>query len=716
MSQAVAEAAKIDAATRNYNAWVRANTPAHQQYVEMAEKCNNFFLGEQWTAEDKQRLESKGKPALTINEVLKVVNTIKGHHSTTRADIRTKPRRRGATAEVATVLTKLIDQILDDNDYERLEAQVFEDGIIEDRGYFDCRLRFEDNILGEVGISALNPRQVLLDPGATEYDPATWSEVTVERWMSPTDLDSWYGPGTAAKLKSYVGSAGLFSSRLIRYETFGDTDGQAGAPQATHVVPDDWKSENIRAACVIDRQVRQLALQREFVDLRTGETRAVPEHWDEKRVEFVSQKYQLPIRKRVAERIRWTVTVDHIVLHDDWSPYRYFTVIPYFPIFRRGRPSGIVRHLLDPQEQLNKTESQILHTINTTANSGWMVEANTLVNMTIEQLEEHGADDGLVIVHRRNSQAPQKIKPNTIPTGLENTAQKAKGYISDIPGVTALIGVEPKSEVSGIALDRQQSRSLMGLQTVYDNLDYTRKLLGRAIIDCVQKFYTEERVFYITDWRDPEAPEEQIIINQLAAGELVNNVTLGEYDIVVSSAPARDTFEETQFAEAMQLRKNGVAVPDHHVILASHLAGKQQIANEVKQLQGLGEKSEQQQQIDAMMQELQIRRFIADVSETEATVQKVIAETQLLMAKAQATESGANTEVAKAQAQHLRELQRMQNDLATTRANLANKLQLAAFHGGIKKEIATFQTVSKTIQAQAKASGLNPKREDGDDE
>ena len=123
-------------------------------------------------------------------------------------------------------------------------------------------------------------------------------------------------------------------------------------------------------------------------------------------------------------KVRWTVTADTVVLFDDWSPYDHFTLVPFFPYFRRGKPFGMVRNLLSPQEQLNKITSQELHIVNTTANSGWIVESGSLSGMTADDLEEHGAETGLVLEYNRGSTPPGKIPPNQIPTGLDRISQK----------------------------------------------------------------------------------------------------------------------------------------------------------------------------------------------------------------------------------------------------------------------------------------------------
>lgn len=676
----------------NWTAFWRAyNASGHEAWLTTAQKCDDFYIhGKQWDEALKQELEADGRPALTFNEILRVVNAVRGHYTTARADITFKPKRGAATADQATLLTKLTDSILEANDYASVEEQVFMDGIIEDRGYFDVRISYEENVLGEVQIKALDPREVVIDPDAKEYDPDTWNEVFIDRWMTPNDIEVFYGKEKRQSLEALAAGNDTYGDRSMRFNTFGES---TQAYPIDHV--DDKELRSIR---VIERQYRKLAMVREFVDLVTGETRPVPEHWSEDRVQFASKAFGLALRKRMVRRVRWTVTADKVVLFDDWSPYDHFTVVPYFPMFRRGRPSGIVRHLLDPQEQLNKVESQILHVVNTTANSGWMLEAGSLVNMDEQTLEQCGAETGLVLVYGKNRPKPEKIQPNQIPTGLENYAAKSATYVQNIAGAAGLLGLAPDAEVSGVVLDRAMSKALVGIQVFFDHLDKSRRIVGRRILECIQKFYTEPRVYRVTDWRDPEQPQEEVAINQEVAGEILNNVTLGEFDVVASSAPARDTFEETQFAEALQLREAGVMIPDHHIILASHLAGKRQIAEEVKQLQGLGEPTEAQ----LMLQELELRRTMAEIGKLEGEIANLQAQAQKAQAQAQTEVAAEQREMFDVVKRYEMEAARLIADLKKKADDLANKLQLAQLHAGAKDALTRYTTLSKGMQQERK--------------
>jgi hypothetical protein len=48
------------------------------------------------------------------------------------------------------------------------------DGIVTSRGFYDVRLDFDKNLRGEIAIAQLNPKNVLIDPDAEDYDPDKW--------------------------------------------------------------------------------------------------------------------------------------------------------------------------------------------------------------------------------------------------------------------------------------------------------------------------------------------------------------------------------------------------------------------------------------------------------------------------------------------------------------------------------------------------------------
>ena len=623
-------------ASCQWDRYVRARDHGHLEYIHMAKKCDDFYRGDQWDMEDQDALEAEGRPALTINTILPTVNTILGEQSSRRADIRFKPRRGGDQA-LADTLTKVFMQIADNNKLDWVEQQVFSDGLIMDgRGYFDVRMDFTDHIEGEVRITAKDPLDILIDPDAKEADPKTWNEVFETKWMTLDEIEEAYGAKKAEQLQFIAENGNSFGRDSIEFEEqrYGDLDPGDDLFGST-ISPDEEEYGNIRALRVVERQYKIMSRVKCFVDPDTGDQRECPDAWSESKAKKFAKQYNLNLISKMKRKVRWTVTCDQVVLHDNWSPYNDFTVVPFFAYFRRGNPFGVVRNLLSPQEQLNKIASQELHIVNTTANSGWMVESGSLVGMSPDDLEEHGAETGLVLEYARGTTPPQKITPNSIPTGLDRIAMKAQANIKAISGINDSMLGSDSAEVSGIAIQAKQNRGAVMIQVPLDNLQKARQYLAEKTLNLIQAFYTEQRVVQITNEEDPLKPREAMVVNEVTPeGDIINDLTIGEYDVVITTAPARDTFDEIQFAEALGLRQAGVAIPDDAIIEYSHLTRKGELAKRIRMMTGV-EQSPEQMELSQQKAQMQMQAEQLTLAKLEAEVRKLQSEAAVNIAKTQ---------------------------------------------------------------------------------
>lgn len=685
-------------ASLQWDRYIRARDHGHLEYIYMAKKCDNFYRGEQWDEDDIVALESEGRPALTINTILPTVNTILGEQSSRRADIRFKPRR-GGDQQLADTLTKVFMQIYDNNKLDWVEQQVFSDGLIMDgRGYFDVRMDFSDHIEGEVRITAKDPLDILIDPDAKESDPKSWNEVFETKWMTLDEIEETYGKKKADQLQFIAENGNSFGRDSIEYEEqrYGDLNPEDDL-FGSAVAPDDEDYRNVKALRIVERQHKLMSRVTCFVDPETGDQREAPDAWSDAKSKRFAKEYGLSMYSKMKRKVRWTVTCDKVVLHDDWSPYNDFTIVPFFAYFRRGRPFGVVRNLLSPQEQLNKIASQELHIVNTTANSGWMVESGSLVGMTADDLEEHGAETGLVLEYARGTNPPQKITPNSIPTGLDRIAMKAQTNIKAISGINDSMLGSDSAEVSGVAIQAKQNRGAVMIQVPLDNLKKSRQYLAEKILNLVQTFYTERRVLQITNEQDPLKPREELVVNEVTPeGEIINDLTIGEYDVIVSTAPARDSFDEIQFAEAIALRQVGVAVPDDAIIEYSHLTKKEELAKRIRMMTGV-EQTPEQQEAAAMQAQMQMQAEQLALAKLEAEVRKLQSDTAVNVAKVQDVadiepqlrqqELQAKLEMKMQELQLRRELADLTNQTRTSQSetNAATRIAATAMQTAAKK-------------------------------
>ena len=685
-------------------AYLRDN--GHLDFVKKAAICEDFFVGLQWDPNDLALLKSYRRPALTINKIISTMSNVMGEQIFNRTDIAFKPRNEGATSEVADALTKVFMQIGDNNQLNWVRSDVFADGIVSSRGFFDVRLDFTDSLRGEVRIEQLNPKNVLIDADADEYDPDKWGDVIITKWMSPDQIELLYSKADADLLRGRQDSYFPYG-----YDSIDRDRDRFGHPRSmyTYNTGPDSGDNNTRNIRVIERQWRKLDRVLHFVDVGTGDTRMVPPDWDAQRTAaHLSQNPNLALTKKLVQRIRWTVVADNVVLHDDWSPYKHFTVVPYFPYFRRGRTVGLVENLIGPQELLNKVSSQELHVVNTTANSGWKVKRNALQNMSVAELEQRGAQTGLVLELDELTNA-EKIQPNQTPSGLDRISYKAEEHIKNISGVSDYMQGFAREDVAAKSVQTNKQSGQANLAKVMDNMNRTDFILARSVLDMVQEYYTEQRLLYITTDRLTNTTEQLTVNQPTPEGMIVNDLTLGEYAVVVTNQPERDTFEETQFDQAVRLRiEAGVQIPDKYIIQSSRLKDKAEIVKELE-----GDQNSPEAQAAAQLKQ---RASEAEVTKLEAEAMQKQSDAQLKQAKSQkelasiGQDSGQDEmamEQYKLEAEMAMEQQKMDQEFALKKEQMerefALKREQMAAEMQLKREQAAADTTIKQQQAREQA-------------
>lgn len=584
MAQLHTQAGNKDDTARE--AWARyqyGKDRGHLEYMANAAKCEGMYLGggEQWAEEDKEILRGQNRPFYEFNEIMPSINSALGYQLQNRVDMAFQAREGESDAEKAKALSKIIMQINDQTRLHWHETQVYADGLIEQRGYFDVRMDFSRNLKGDVSISTLDPRDVIPDPDAKEYDPAKWSDVIVTRWMTLDEIEQCYGREArdiTEASKDWTGDWGDDGDETRRNKFGGNFNGGRY---------DAYNSEVGGTAHyrILDRQRHVYESTRCMVWPDTGDIQIMDDMTPEQQAQAQAQG-AVPL-KRMRTRVKWTVSTYFKTLFDEYSPYDEFTIVPYFAYFRRGKTRGMVDNGIGPQEALNKAVSQYIHIINTSANSGWVVEEDSLTNMRTDDLETVGATTGLVIEHRKGSTAPQKIQPNQIPSGVDKLIDRATQALKDVTVPDSMRGLQG-SAVSGIAKQADQYASQQQLAVPLDNLAYTRQLLAGRILALVQRYYDSYRVFRITemDATTGKEVETPIEINKPdGQGGYLNDVTIGTYDVVITTQPIHATFQDSQFDQAIQMRKEGVALPDATVIRYSNLADKHEIIQNLQDMQ-----------------------------------------------------------------------------------------------------------------------------------
>jgi hypothetical protein len=601
----------------------------HFAFLEKALRCEDYVIGNHWDAGDRAELAEGRRPALTINKVLGVIKRMLGEQIFYRNMISYVPQSGDATSSIADALSKVFIQIGNENSLEYVRTHVFMDGIVTGRGYYDVRLGLDKNVMGKIEIDRMNPKSVLLDPDADSYEPKGWGDVVHSKWMSPDDISLYYSKAAGDDLRGRMTGAYPYSFDVLDYER----DRFGTPPANTYWMGAESMRGLARMVRVLERQWKKLCSVEHFVDLNTGDMNAIPEGWNHNRISAYLQRMpNCAVTKKVIKRVMWTTVADDIVLKNEWSPYEEFTVVPFFPFLIAGTTVGDVENLMDPQQLLNKMRSQVLHVVNTTANSGYIVDEGALVSpSTPQELENRGAESGLVIVKKKGLEVT-KIQPNAVPPGLQQMAAVAEEDIKQISLQTDYQTGNAREDVSDRALRRNQTAGQAGQVYELDGLTKSDKLLAAAVLTNIQSFYIEPRLIRITEGVLNDPVEVQV--NQEVDGEILNDLTLGDYGVTCTSEPQRDTFDDTQFDQLVALRdpKIGIKVPDKYILMASKVRDKKKIVDEMDAAAN-SPQAQQEQQLKQRMLEAEIGLKEADVMERKAKAMMEMARAREITAK-----------------------------------------------------------------------------------
>lgn len=556
--------------------WMRAAGP-HNEWAKIGKRCVEMIEGQHWTPSQKAMMQELKRSALTFNMINPLYRLIVGYQSSNRMDIAFRPTNDAvATQDVADVLTGVIKAEGDRMDLKYADTDVFSDGIIAGRGFWDMRLCFENNDFGDMKVTAADPFSQYIDPDSDSYnldETAAYMQESV--WTDVDHINATYGSAAAQAVENLT--TATHQSSLLHF--LGEQDvsparyfGQYADDKAmgnwTDVFHTDFIDRQAKRIRLLDSQYRVTQIKPVFIDLETGDREPIPDEWmkpeNHHKIEAaLSHAEQLGnpliIKRRPVKRIRWTVSVADVLLFDGWSPYNHYTKVGFFPYFRRGKTRGFVEDLIDPAMEVNKKRSVLNDILNRNANSGWIYEENTLDPEQEANLRKYGATPGINIKWKRaangTSERPMRIEPGDYPHGLDKLEEKAQMDLYKISGINeSSLGQLDKVQ-SGRAIEARQRQAVLAIQMYQDNFSRSKKLQGGKMRDIVQKHYTEQRVYRVL------GEDSKIVVHEInkkimtggnAVGRL-NDITLGKYSVVVDETPISATFKQGQFEEVMML-------------------------------------------------------------------------------------------------------------------------------------------------------------------
>ena len=694
-----------DNARDNYEAYRFCRVNGHDDFLKRAELAVDFYANRQWTPQELLEMRESNRPALTINQMFRTLDSIVGEMLYSTGDVRFTPSSIDAQEDAADALDKIWVNTVQRSKMQFFEPQLLLDGLLTGRGYYDIRVDFDHQLMGQICIGRKRPQNIVLHPYLNSRDPDTWPEVFETRYASLDEISLMYGSAAAQEIKD--AGQGAFLCPEDRYEEKLLSSRINMTQEGYYDVSQLNNQPYLQSRRLIERQYRTIKYKNFFVDPPTGEMTEVPETWDRNRIARMREMSGCEVIKRRASTIRWMVTCDRFVLHDEDSPYNHFTIVPFFPWFVDGHTMSLGENLVDMQRMTNKLYSQYLHILNSAANSGWKVKEGSLKNMTDAELETRGAKTGLTVVLDEVENL-QRIEPGSLPQGHDTLASTVRAMFDDVSGYTNTMKGADRADAAGKAIDAKIARGAVNLATAYNGIYHAKTMLAERTLDLAQIYYTETRFLRINQGYGQ--PNAALTINQpTPEGNFLNDITVGKYDVAVVPAPQRDTVDQNAFQQLKEMRTEmGIVVPDDVIIEFSQLPNKKRIMDAIKNAGGTPEMQQQQAELAQQLQQAELDNHLASAENSRAQAQLARSRAGKADADAQSDPNALRAQMDAARLQAEQERDQRAHDLEKRGQDIAAATKLTDMELTHQRELKKIDVTAK--QKAAKVAAPKPKQ------
>ena len=594
-----------------YRRWFREAVEHSRKWQDEAREDYDFVEGRQWTKSEIKRFEETARPPIVVNRIRPIINLLSGYQRNTRLDIDFLGRTPD-DEKIASVRKGITKYVFDTCNYDSEESAVFLDSVIGGIGWFYVGYEVnEEKTDGEAVVKRENPFGMYVDPESHTADYSDAKYICRAKWVDKEELKEVY-PEHAESI----------DAQYLVY----DNDELQTAPQIDDTL---WYKRELQKVRVVECWYKTQEKEIKIL-LATGEEitpeEVTPEIWMSGFITGFTEK-TVPV-------IKVCVFFDNIILEEMTSPYKHgeFPFVPfpcyYFGVGGDEIPAGVVRDLKYPQREINKRRIQSMHILNTTGNGGYFVEEGAMDEKQFSEFIKKGNLPGYIqrVQTGTFSNGPAKIIERQIgafPTGLAQAEAQATADLNSVSGINeALLGTDINNGMSGRAIELKQRQASTHLAVIFDNLRNVKRKIARLLwgkrgrAGVIPQFYTEEKAYRIEGTNG----QQYITVNQQItdpiAGtvvETLNDLSQGEFDIVISDVTASVTHRQAQLWTLIDgISKLGVPgdLVFEMILDLSELPGKEEIKQRWRQRQESQAKAAQEQmQTQLQLEEIKNRDF-----------------------------------------------------------------------------------------------------------
>ena len=478
-----------------------------------------FAAGDQWPVEIQNSRTLEARPCLTINKIDAYVRQVTNQQRQQRPRIKVHGMNSQSDAKVAEILTGICRHIEVNSDADHAYDNAFNYAVRMGFGYWRVKTDYvrEDSFDQEIYIEPIhNPFTVYFDPNSTLPDGSDAEKCLITQVVSKETFRKMYPDAD---------------------------DGTGFSQRGTGDSNAEWvMKEDIRIAeyFYTVRKADKLCL------LSNGEKmfRSNLPKQEEMLMAGVYVIDERPSFKKEVKQIKCTAIE---VLEEGVWPSKFIPIVPVygeeFVVENKRKKYGLVRMAKDPQRMYNFWKTALTESVALAPKAKWLLAEGQDEGHENEWAQANIKSMPVLRYKQKDIEgvpapAPTRIQPEAPPAGIMAAAD---GINSDMQAVLGIFDPNqvPTGNISGKALNGQQQQIDLTNYHYYDNLTRSIKHTAKIILDLVPKIYDNERVMRIIG---DDGKPDLVNINKLQGDEqgvmkILNDVTVGEYDVVMDTGP-----------------------------------------------------------------------------------------------------------------------------------------------------------------------------------
>lgn len=485
---------------------------------EKAERDRDYYDNKQLTEAEHAALTSRGQPPVTLNLIRQRVEYLSGLEKKQRGDPKGYPRNP-EDQQAADAFTDAMRYVADRADYQSGRSAAWKNIIVEGVGGVEWSAVAIGNDV-RIDQTPIPWDRIFYDPHSAKPDFSDARYLGQVFWLDEDEA-----------LERVAANGGDVEAAKALLETVFSTQGIS-----------DTFEDKPRQAVWFDKQRRRVRI----VSMWHKEQGA----W--KLCEFTK-----------AGKL-WEMDGPYFMKDGEDLESYCPLVLESAYVDRDNNRYGIVRDLIDPQDEENKRRSKALHLLNTTG----VIADSTAVESVAATRKELSRPDFYVEVSP-NSKF-EIVRHTELASGHMAMAAQAREYINRAGANNALQGRTDPGQ-SGKAIEAQQMGGLIELGDLLDNLRRFDRRSYRIIAAMIQQFWSAEKWIRVTD--DELAPE-YVGINVPIYYDPMSHMTgtRQEWEEVMEQAEDNG-MQAPQLQPAMNddgtpMMKNAVAELDMDIIVA----------------------------------------------------------------------------------------------------------------------------------------------------